>query len=101
MATEFVYPLLFQSYTGAALMPILREQLLSQDWQRGRYLWARLGYTRVTKADADSSPVLSLAFASGATALHMDPLEDRLRFRLRIQESLHEIASVPQQWPTW
>ncbi len=34
-----------------SLMPILREQLRSEDWQRGRYLWARLGYTRVAKAD--------------------------------------------------
>jgi hypothetical protein len=34
-----------------SIMQILRGQLRSDDWQRGRYLWARLGYTRVTKAD--------------------------------------------------
>jgi hypothetical protein len=34
-----------------SLLPVLREHLVSEDWQRGRYLWARLGYTRVAKAD--------------------------------------------------
>jgi hypothetical protein len=30
-----------------SLKPILRPELQSEDWQRNRYLWARIGYTRV------------------------------------------------------
>ena len=51
-----------------SLLPILREQLHSEDWQRGRYLWARLGYTRVTKAD--ESRDLNRAEDRGIVALH-------------------------------
>ena len=29
--------------------PILRPELQSEDWQRNRYLWTRIGYTRVTE----------------------------------------------------
>jgi Protein of unknown function (DUF2490) len=29
-----------------SLKPILRPELYSADWQRSRYLWARIGYTR-------------------------------------------------------
>ena len=32
-----------------SIMPVYRAHLQSQDWQRNRYLWARLGYTRVGK----------------------------------------------------
>jgi hypothetical protein len=51
-----------------SIMPILREQLRSEDWQRGRYLWARLGYTRVTKAD--ESRDLDRAEDRGVVALY-------------------------------
>jgi hypothetical protein len=34
-----------------SLKPILRPDLLAQDWQRSRYLWLRAGYTRVSKAE--------------------------------------------------
>jgi hypothetical protein len=37
-----------------SIKPLLRERLRNEDWQRGRYLWARLGYTRVLKAEDGS-----------------------------------------------
>jgi hypothetical protein len=30
-----------------SLKPIARRELLSQDWQRSKYLWARIGYDRI------------------------------------------------------
>jgi hypothetical protein len=30
-----------------SLKPIARPELLSEDWQRSKYLWARLGYDRI------------------------------------------------------
>ncbi len=38
------------AFLDQSIQPILREQLRTEDWQRGRYLWARLGYTHVAKA---------------------------------------------------
>ena len=37
------------------IKPNLRPDLWTDDWQRKRYLWARLGYTRVLKAE-DGGP---------------------------------------------
>jgi hypothetical protein len=34
-----------------SVQPILRPKLVSEDWERNRYLWARFGYTRVSKID--------------------------------------------------
>src|SRR5690242_16666945 len=31
-----------------SIKPILRPALQSEDWQRNRYLWARIGYTRIS-----------------------------------------------------
>lgn len=39
------------AYVDISIEPIVREQLRTEDWQRSRFLWARLGYTRVVKAD--------------------------------------------------
>jgi len=33
-----------------SVVPILRRELRSEDWQRGRYVWSRIGYTHVGKA---------------------------------------------------
>lgn len=33
-----------------SVVPILRKELRSEDWQRGRYVWSRIGYTHVGKA---------------------------------------------------
>jgi hypothetical protein len=35
------------AYLDISLKPILRRELLAQDWQRSRYLWARIGYDRI------------------------------------------------------
>jgi hypothetical protein len=39
------------AYVDISIEPIVREQLRTADWQRSRFLWARLGYTHVVKAD--------------------------------------------------
>jgi hypothetical protein len=38
------------AYLDISIKPILREELQAEDWQRSRYLWARIGYDRVLKA---------------------------------------------------
>jgi Protein of unknown function (DUF2490) len=40
------------AYLDVSLKPIarLRQDLLAQDWQRNKYLWARIGYDRVFEA---------------------------------------------------
>ncbi len=38
------------AYLDISLKPILRKELQEEDWQRSRYLWARIGYDRVFKA---------------------------------------------------
>jgi hypothetical protein len=38
-------------FVDISIKPIVRPNLWTDDWQRKRYLWARLGYTRVLKAE--------------------------------------------------
>lgn len=45
------------AFIDLSLQPILREQLWTEDWQRSRYFWARIGYTRVLKAADGASSV--------------------------------------------
>jgi Protein of unknown function (DUF2490) len=40
----------FEGYFDASIKPILRKYLQTEDWQRNRYLWMRIGYARVGKA---------------------------------------------------
>jgi hypothetical protein len=37
------------AYLDISLKPIVRKELQGEDWQRSRYLWARIGYDRVFK----------------------------------------------------
>jgi hypothetical protein len=37
------------AYLDLSIQPLLRRSLATEDWRRGRYLWARIGYTRVAK----------------------------------------------------
>lgn len=37
-----------------SVVPILRRELRSADWQRGRYVWSRIGYTHVGNAAGGS-----------------------------------------------
>lgn len=39
------------AFVDLSIQPILRQDLRTDDWQRARYLWARLGYTHVGKVD--------------------------------------------------
>jgi hypothetical protein len=39
------------AFVDLSIQPILREDLRTDDWQRARYVWARLGYTHVGKVD--------------------------------------------------
>jgi hypothetical protein len=43
------------AFVDVSVQPILRPDLWTDDWQRKRYLWTRLGYTRVLKAE-DGGP---------------------------------------------
>ena len=42
------------AYIDVSIMPVYRARLQSQDWQRNRYLWARLGYTRVNNVSLET-----------------------------------------------
>jgi hypothetical protein len=47
------------AYLDISLKPILRKELLAEDWQRSRYLWARIGYDRVFNASDGSDAEVS------------------------------------------
>jgi len=75
------------AFLDVSLLPILREELRSEDWQRNRYLWTRIGYTRIFKASngpaevAEDRGVLALY---GRVPLPEDTtLEGRVRADLR------------------
>jgi hypothetical protein len=38
-------------YFDVSLKPILRPQLIQEDWARSKYLWARVGYDHVFKGE--------------------------------------------------
>jgi hypothetical protein len=38
------------AYLDVSLRPIARQELLTGDWQRNKYLWARVGYDRIFEA---------------------------------------------------
>ena len=42
------------AYLDGSLKPIIRKEWQAEDWQRSRYLWARIGYDRVLKETGDS-----------------------------------------------
>ena len=77
--------------TGAvdiSIQPLLREHLRAEDWQRSRFLWTRIGYTRVFKSsDDDSATVaedrLNVALNAKAELPAEVWLEGRLRSDLR------------------
>jgi hypothetical protein len=55
------------AYLDISIQPIYRPYLQSADWQRNRYLWARLGYTRVSKVSLGTR---ELSENRGVVALH-------------------------------
>jgi Protein of unknown function (DUF2490) len=75
-------------FVDISIKPILRPDLWTDDWQRKRYLWARLGYTRVLKAvDGGSTQVTEdRAVVSGYWRAELPAevwLESRARADLR------------------
>jgi hypothetical protein len=42
------------AYLDVSLKPIRREELWTEDWQRSRYFWTRVGYARIFKATDES-----------------------------------------------
>jgi hypothetical protein len=44
------------AYLDISLKPILRNELQTDDWQRSRYLWARIGYDRIFKVSDRTGP---------------------------------------------
>ncbi len=40
------------AYLDVSLSPVLRRELRQEDWQRARYLWARVGYSNIGKVSA-------------------------------------------------
>jgi hypothetical protein len=76
------------AYLDISLKPILRKHLLEEDWQRSRYLWARIGYDRVFKAtDGEGAEVAEdrgiIAFYAKAPLPAEVWLEARVRTDLR------------------
>jgi hypothetical protein len=79
-------------FVDISIQPILRADLWTDDWQRKRYLWARLGYTRVLKA-VDGGPTQvteDRAVVSGYARAELPAevwLEARARADLRWMQS--------------
>ena len=45
------------AYLDVSLKPIIRRDFHTEDWQRGRYLWTRIGYVRVFDVTDESGRV--------------------------------------------
>jgi len=76
------------AFLDVSIMPILREELRREDWQRNRYLWARVGYTRIFKASnggpADVAEDRGVVSLYGRALLPKDTtIEARVRADLR------------------
>jgi hypothetical protein len=55
------------AYLDVSLKPVARQELLTGDWQRNKYLWARVGYDRIF--EATDSAGLQVAENRGVVAL--------------------------------
>lgn len=70
-----------------SLKPILRSGLQSEDWQRNRYLWARIGYTRIS--DINNEGEKSLVENRGVAALYAKaPLPSEVWLEARTRADL-------------
>jgi len=74
------------AFLDVSLMPILREELRREDWQRNRYLWTRVGYTRIFKA---SNGPAEVAEDRGVLALYgRAPLSEDTTAEARVRADL-------------
>lgn len=76
------------AYLDVSLKPITRKDLLDEDWQRSRYFWTRIGYTRVFKATDESEAEVAedrgvISFLGKAPLPAAVWLETRVRADLR------------------
>lgn len=56
------------AFLDVSIAPVLRKELRTEDWQRSRFLWTRVGYTRAFKS-SDGGPT-SVAEDRLSTALY-------------------------------
>jgi len=66
-----------------SLEPLVREQLRGDDWQRSRFLWTRVGYTRVLKESDGSTSVAEDRVFAALLAKGELPAEVWVEGRLR------------------
>jgi hypothetical protein len=79
------------AYLDISLKPILRKELLAEDWQRSRYLWARIGYDRVFEA-ADGADA-EVSEDRGIVALYAKaPLPAEFWLEARVRADLRWIG---------
>lgn len=79
------------AYLDISLEPILRKELLAEDWQRSRYLWARIGYDRVF--DASDGADAEVSEDRGIVALYAKaPLPAEFWLEARVRADLRWIG---------
>ena len=79
------------AYLDISLKPILRKELLAEDWQRSRYLWARIGYDRVF--DASDGADAEVSEDRGIVALYAKaPLPAEFWLEARVRADLRWIG---------
>lgn len=81
------------AFLDKSLMPIRRTELRSQDWQRDRYLWMRVGYTRVFDAEQGSATKPQEAEDRGVIAISARaPLSGGVWLEARVRADLRWIG---------
>jgi len=71
-------------FLDVSIKPLLREELRTQDWQRSRFLWARVGYTRVFESSDGSTSVAEDRVVAALHAKAELPAEVGLEGRVRV-----------------
>jgi hypothetical protein len=71
------------AFVDVSLLPLLREDRRTEDWQRSRLFWTRLGYTRVFNATEGTPSVAEDRLSAALHSKAMLPAEMLLEARLR------------------
>ncbi len=80
------------AYFDLSIKPIARPELWTQDWRRSRFLWARVGYTRVFNVQQGTNEV---AENRGVLALYAKaPLPDEVLLEARARTDLRWIGDA-------